>query len=111
MTVSKFFDEWRALRAELAALARAEHPDITDRFGRVWAWKSKDLYRHCGNAAPADMIEEFGLPTQSALDNQNYDLCGICINGRQRNIRPCKAEWGCSHKACQGTQPRSSVIL
>lgn len=89
--------EWQQLRAEIAEMERAEHPNITDRFGRVWVWKSKDLYRHCGTAAPVHMIDDFGLPTQAALDNPNYNLCAICLDGRQRDVPDCKPEWNCSH--------------
>jgi hypothetical protein len=78
-------------------MERSEHPDITDRFGRVWTWKPRDLYHHCGTACPAYMIGNFGLPTQRALDNPNYELCAICLDGRSRNIRPCTAEWNCTH--------------
>lgn len=98
--VGQLLADWQAARFELAEIERAEHPDITDRFGRVWTWKSKDLYRHCGTACPAYMIDGFGLPTQRALDNPNYDLCGICLDGRTRNARRCKPGWNCDHKWC-----------
>ncbi|MFJ4828478.1 hypothetical protein ACIP79_00845 [Streptomyces sp. NPDC088747] len=89
--------EWQTTRTVVAEVERAEHPDIVDRHGRTWTWVSKDLYRHCGNAAPVWMINDFGLPTQAALDNPNYDLCEICLNGRIRNVPDCKPEWNCSH--------------
>jgi hypothetical protein len=95
--VSELITQWRISRDELVALERAEHPDIIDRFGRVWTWKSRDLYRHCGNAAPAYMINDFGLPAQAALDNPNYDLCAVCVDGRTRNLPACRPEWGCTH--------------
>lgn len=95
--VERLLTQWQDARFALAEIERSEHPDITDRFGRVWTWKSKNLYRHCGTACGADMIEHFGLPTQRALDNPNYDLCDICLDGRVRNIRPCKPEWNCTH--------------
>lgn len=98
--VGKLIASWQSARAALAEIERAEHPDIVDRHGRTWTWVSKDLYRHCGNAAPKDMINDFGLPRQSALDNPNYDLCDICLNGRARNVRKCRPEWQCSHKIC-----------
>ncbi|MFG3509637.1 hypothetical protein ACGF5F_29515 [Streptomyces sp. NPDC047821] len=102
MAVSKLIAEWQAVRAALAKIEHAEHPDIIDRHGRVWTWRGRgDLYRHCGNAAPADMINNFGLPPQRALDNPNYDLCDTCLDGRTRNVRKCLPEWECSHKACQ----------
>ncbi|MEU8840283.1 hypothetical protein AB0D97_14280 [Streptomyces roseus] len=96
--VEDLVSTWRAARAELAALERAEHPNITDHLGRVWTWFGRgDTYRHCGNAAPSYMINNFGLPTQAALDNPNYDLCDICLDGRERNVPDCKPEWNCSH--------------
>lgn len=99
--VARLIDAWKTARAELAAIKCAEHSDIIDKFGRVWAWKSKDLYVHCGCAAPAYMIDSFALPKQSVLDNSNYDLCDVCIDGRERNIIPCRPEWNCSHTACK----------
>lgn len=95
--VQALITSWQAARAELKALEAAEHPDITDAFGRVWVWKARDLYRHCSTAAPADMIGHFGLPSQAALDNPNYILCDVCVAGRQRNVPNCKPEWNCSH--------------
>ncbi|MGW6789973.1 hypothetical protein [Streptomyces chartreusis] len=96
--VANLIAEWQNARAQLAAIERAEHPDVVDRHGRTWTWVSKDLYRHCGNAAPADMINDFGLPSQKVLDNPNYgELCEICLNGRQRHVPDCKPEWNCSH--------------
>lgn len=92
--------KWQSARAELAELERAEHPNVTDRFGRVWSWWKGDLYRHCGNAAPKHMIGDFGLPTQAALDNPNYELCDTCLDGRERHVTACKREWKCSHAAC-----------
>jgi hypothetical protein len=99
--VSKLIADWQGARAALGEIERAEHPDITDRHGRVWTWVSKTLYRHCGNAAPSYMIDNFGLPSQRSLDNPNSDPCDICLNGRTRNVRMCLPEWQCSHKACQ----------
>ncbi|AKZ59221.1 hypothetical protein SAM23877_6176 [Streptomyces ambofaciens ATCC 23877] len=100
-TVSKLVGKWVAARAELAEIERAEHPDIVDRHGRTWTWFGRgDLYRHCGNAAPASMIDQFGRRPQVILDNPNYDLCDVCIDGRVRNAPVCKPEWDCSHKWC-----------
>lgn len=99
--VGKLIADRQASRAALAEIERAEHPDIIDRFGRAWTWKSRDLYRHCGTACGADMINDFGLPTQRALDNPNYDPCDICLAGRARNVRKCQPEWKCSHRVCQ----------
>ncbi|MDH6625785.1 hypothetical protein M2271_003596 [Streptomyces sp. LBL] len=96
--VAELITKWQDARAALAELERAEHPDIVDRHGRMWTWKGRgDLYRHCGNAAPAYMINDFGLPTQRVLDNPNYDLCDTCLDGRKRNVPDCKPEWDCTH--------------
>jgi hypothetical protein len=75
-----FIDSWLTVRAELAAIERAEHPDITDRFGRVWQWWKGDLYRHDGCLAiPGRWIPEWGLPSARLAGNTNYaGLCGIC---------------------------------
>jgi hypothetical protein len=97
-SVSALIAEWTASREAVAAIERTEHPDIVDRFGRTWTWKGRsDTYRHCGTACPVDMINDFGLPTQRALDNPNYDLCDVCLDGRKRNVPDCKPEWNCSH--------------
>ncbi|WP_406161073.1 hypothetical protein [Streptomyces canus] len=96
--VAALIANWQGARAELAEMERAEHPDVVDRFGRVWTWKGRsDTYRHCGTACPVDMIDDFGLPTQRALDNPNYELCDTCVSGRTRNVPDCKPEWRCSH--------------
>lgn len=99
-SVTRVLGEWHALRVVLRELERAEHPDIIDGYGRTWTWKDNNLYVHCGTAAPADTIDQFGLPTQKALDNQNYKLCSACIDGRERHITPCKSEWNCEHPVC-----------
>jgi hypothetical protein len=97
-SVSALIDRWTSAREELAAIERAEHPDIVDQHGRTWTWRGRgDLYRHCGNAAPDHMINDFGLPAQSALDNPNYDLCDVCLDGRKRNVPDCDPSWDCSH--------------
>jgi hypothetical protein len=73
-------EDWRATRAELAALERAEHPDITDRRGRVWIWSSGDLYHHDGLLGfPKALIADLGLPSPRLVDNPNYaGLCDVC---------------------------------
>lgn len=101
-TVNHLINRWQTTRKMLMDTERSEHPNVTDRHGRVWVWVSKDLYRHCGNAVPKFMIDQFGLPTQRALDNPNYDLCSICLNGRTRNVSLCAPAWNCSHAVCQG---------
>lgn len=98
--IAGLVNDWTNARAELHELERAEHPDVTDRFGRVWTWRGKDLYAHCGIAAPKDMIDDFVLPSQTALDNPNYDPCDICLDGRDRHVTACKREWECSHATC-----------
>lgn len=99
MTTTDLIVQWQKARARLAEIERLEHPDIIDGYGRVWTWCGRsDLYRHCGNAAPARMINQFGLPSQRVLDNPNYGhLCDTCLNGRTRNVPDCKPEWNCSH--------------
>jgi hypothetical protein len=75
-----FIDSWLAVRAEIAAIERAEHPDITDGFGRVWEWWKGDLYRHDGCIViPRRWIAEWGLPPAQLLNNPNYaGLCETC---------------------------------
>lgn len=105
-TVSRLIADWQDARTALAELERAEHPDITDRHGRVWTWRGRgDLYRHDGMACPKEFVLDgaIGLPSQAVLDNPNYgELCGICLNGRKRNVPDCKPEWNCSHMMHQG---------
>jgi hypothetical protein len=76
--------EWVALRREIAALERAEHPDIVDRHGRSWAWGGRgDLYSHDRTlAVPVDWITESNLPPETLADNWNYwRLCAVCTSG------------------------------
>lgn len=76
--------EWLALRAEIRALNQAEHPDLTDRFGRVWTWVEGDLYTHCGMTWPRQVLDwdTFTLPSGTVRSNPNYHLCEICRGGR-----------------------------
>lgn len=97
---SLIIEACQELRAELKDIERAENPDIRDAHGRLWVWKDKDLYTHCGMATRKDWVAGSGLPTQSALDNPNYNLCGLCVGGRERNVKVCKPEWNCSHSYC-----------
>lgn len=78
--VSELVDEWTALRVEAQAFERAEHPDVTDVLGRVWTWKSGDIYTHDGMAWPLAFITSPTLqgPSAAALDNPNYRWCLIC---------------------------------
>lgn len=78
--VSELITRWNAARAAVQAIERAEHPDATDKYGRVWIWISGDLYRHDQLAWPLAIItsEHFGLPGPGLADNPNYDLCAIC---------------------------------
>jgi hypothetical protein len=80
MITAKMVSDWLQLRADLAAVERAEHPDLTDHHGRVWTWVAGDLYRHCGMAWPRHSIEDtrHGLPSATVRANPNYDLCDIC---------------------------------
>jgi hypothetical protein len=103
--VAELIAKWESARAELAELERAEHPDVTDHHGRVWTWWKGTLYRHCGLAWPAEFVQDgrHGLPDESALTNPNYvDFCGVCLDGRERNVQVCKPEWNCGHKVCKG---------
>jgi hypothetical protein len=74
--------EWQALRRELAATERREHPDIIDRYGRIWEWRGGELYTHDGTLAfPVDFVTHPGLrlPKVECADNPNYwRLCSIC---------------------------------
>lgn len=78
--VARMLADWRAARLVLAALERQEHPDIEDRFGRVWVWKSGDLYTHDATLAfPAAFIDWARLPSPELAGNPNYArLCAIC---------------------------------
>ena len=86
--VPAMLEEWRSLRAELRAAEEAEHPNIVDRFGRVWIWWKGDLYRHDDTlAVPHDMIEIMNLPRRGlAEDNPNY--AGLCFICRQEESEP-----------------------
>lgn len=77
--ITSVIDEWRTARADLAAIERAEHPDIVDHHGRVWVWESGDLYVHDSLAWTGQMIRApHGLPYARLADNPNYKLCEIC---------------------------------
>ena len=69
-----------AIRGELAEIDAAEHPDVTDRFGRVWTWWKGELYHHDDTLADTrDRIAAYGLPPATLADNHNYaGLCTIC---------------------------------
>lgn len=60
------------------------HPDITDRFGRVWVWKHSDIYTHDDAIALTEDLlltgyARMSLPHRKLRDNPNYaGLCGIC---------------------------------
>ena len=78
---SRLLEEWQEARAQLRALEHAEHPDVTDRHGRRWAWVSGDLYSHDDTLAfPLVMLEELELPRPGLADeNPNYArLCDTC---------------------------------
>lgn len=84
LVVRSMLAEWQGLRAELRAIEEAEHPAFRDRWGRVWRWKSGDVWTHDDTLAyPRDMIDGAyalrGLPPETLRDNPNYHrLCGIC---------------------------------
>jgi hypothetical protein len=73
-------DEWRVARAALRETSKADHPDLTDVFGRVWTWVAGDLYRHDSMAWTSEMVKSPNLrgPSQDALTNPNYTWCGRC---------------------------------
>jgi len=77
--VGSLLADWHAARAELAAIERAEHPDLVDKFGRTWTWwkgtGETALYRHCQMAWTRDMVADgnFSLPRQPYAD-----MCPIC---------------------------------
>ena len=58
------------------------HPDITDRFGRVWVWKARDLYTHDSIlCVPSLWITspDMQLPNRKLGWNHRYaGLCAIC---------------------------------
>lgn len=81
--VAGLVEIWQATRAELRAIEQAEHPDLTDQFGRVWLYRSRDLYVHDGLiAATADVVASphLELPAPGLADrNPNYaGLCQVC---------------------------------
>lgn len=59
-----------------------DRPDITDRHGRVWVWKSGSLYTHDDTLTiPESFIhdERVGLPSPNLAGNPAYaKLCDIC---------------------------------
>lgn len=83
VAVNVMLDEWTALRHSIAAIQRAEHPDIIDRHGRAWVWKSGDLYSHDATLGiPVDWIKDSNLPPETLADNWNYHrLCTTCTAG------------------------------
>jgi len=81
LAVRGMLDEWQALRAELRAIEVAEHPALTDKFGRVWTWTCHDCYHHDNTLAlTRDMIGRLAsLPPERLRGNPNYwQLCEIC---------------------------------
>lgn len=65
-----------------SSLPNTSHPDITDRFGRVWVWKSREIYTHDNVLmVPREFIErsEINLPHKRTANNHKYaGLCEIC---------------------------------
>lgn len=82
--VVALLDAWSETRAALAEIARKEHPDIVDRHGRAWRWKTGggDLYSHDDTlSVTADMVAGLALPPATLSDNHNYwQLCAICTS-------------------------------
>lgn len=88
--VPRLLDHWQQVRAELRALAEAEHPPIFDRHGREWTWQDGDVYVHDGLLAwPLASVRspEAGLPTPDLAErNPNYaGLCATCRHDRTEN--------------------------
>lgn len=86
---SRLLEGWQEARAQLRALEHAEHPDVTDRHGRRWAWVSGDLYSHDDTLAfPLVMLEELELPRPGLADeNPNYArLCDTCRRVPDGNV-------------------------
>lgn len=73
--VSETLADWYTAR-----LIGALRADITDRYGRVWRWKSGDLYVHDETLAfPVALIDRVGLPSAALAGNPNYaKLCATC---------------------------------
>lgn len=87
---------WRAARAALAEIERGEHPDLTDRFGRVWVWQFGDVYVHDGCLAwPQPMIlANDRLPSPALASNPNYRLCRTCTRDWQSQTPDAGVEIG-----------------
>ena len=77
---------WTETRAELAEIARSEHPDVIDQYGRLWVWVSGDLYQHDGMAFPHDFVVNSGLPSAILANNPNYHLCSICRQNWSKDV-------------------------
>lgn len=73
-------DNWRFYRQQLEEIERAEHPDVTDGYGRTWRWFGRGrTYVHDDSLAYSiAWIPHLGLPAAAVADNPNYRLCGIC---------------------------------
>jgi hypothetical protein len=81
VTTAGLLDRWLESRAVLRLLDEAEHPDIVDKYGRVWTWMDGEVYRHEGMAWPKwafDDPDSYGLPSPELANNPNYQLCEIC---------------------------------
>lgn len=80
--VRRLLQDWTNARAGLRALEEAEHPPMTDHYGRVWTWSAGDTYIHDGLMAwTREMIlrQDAGLPSPELAGNPNYaGLCAIC---------------------------------
>lgn len=80
VSIGAVLEEWLAARARLRLLEELEHPDVVDEYGRVWVWRSGDLYAHDDTLAlPLALIEGYGLPPAALVENPNYaGLCALC---------------------------------
>jgi len=82
--VSQMLEDLQAVCKQLHEIEVAEHPDITDRWGRTWTWWEGDLYKHDDTLCfPLHFITStehpVGLPSAKLADNPGYvDLCSTC---------------------------------
>jgi hypothetical protein len=78
--VASTLADWYAARLAHELGLIAAHPDITDRYGRVWRWTTGELYEHDETLAfPRALIDTVGLPSATLAGNPNYaNLCATC---------------------------------
>jgi hypothetical protein len=71
----------RAVASPRAAGRESVPPELTDRFGRVWAHQSGDVYVHDKMAWLAEQVvsPSMTLPSRSAQQNPAYQWCDLCL--------------------------------